>query len=152
MELACRPHVHANRFHQRVQRLTSGTAPSCQRGTIEIDAFASVDLLLPVERKVVGVLRDQHMGKQARTGKTAVDRPRGSWSLHDAVARIAASLRPHMKKHLEACTYVLQHLGHVFAQSTFLAAAVGAAVMVRHLRMDKILEGESEPKHTTRSS
>ncbi len=38
-----------------------------------------------------------------------------------------------MAQHLEAGANVLQHLGHIFAQLTEPAAAVGAGVMIRHV-------------------
>ena len=82
---------------------------------------------------MIGILRHQHMRQQPRPGKSAIDRPRRCRRLHDAVAGIAAQLRPHVAKHLEAGPHVLQHLGHIFAQFTETAAAVGAGVMTRHM-------------------
>jgi hypothetical protein len=42
--------------------------PVGHRRAVEFDAFARVDLRLAVERKVVGVLRNQHMRQQAGAG------------------------------------------------------------------------------------
>jgi hypothetical protein len=36
--------------------------PVRERRAVELDALAGVDLALAVEREVVGVLRDQHVG------------------------------------------------------------------------------------------
>ena len=40
--------------------------PISQRGAVEIDAFAGIDDGLAVQRRVVTILRDQHMRDQAR--------------------------------------------------------------------------------------
>jgi hypothetical protein len=41
-----------------------------------------------------------------------------------------------MAKYLEACSYILQHLGHVLAKLAKSAAAVRASFMARHMGVD----------------
>jgi hypothetical protein len=53
--------------------LVSGTADPIRQGrAIELDSLAGVDLALPVERQVVGVLADQDMSQQGFRGKPPV--------------------------------------------------------------------------------
>src|SRR5947199_46170 len=73
VELVCREDVLLHRFNERCQQITRSTDPSGERGAVEIEAFARVDLRLAIERLVVGVLGDQHMCEQAGTSKPAVD-------------------------------------------------------------------------------
>jgi len=85
---------------------------------------------------MVGILGDQHMREQTRSRQSAIDRPRWCGCLHDAVASIAAQLRTHMPDDLEAGPHVLQHLGDVFAELAEPATAVGASVVLWHVRMN----------------
>ncbi len=136
MQLACGKHVVAHSGYQRSQQLAGRANPAGQRGAIQIDAFAGVDFGLPVERLVVGVLRHQHMRQQPGSGKPSVDGPRRCRRMHDPVAGIAAQLRAHMAKHLEARPNILQHLGNIFAQLAEPAAAVGTRIVPRHVRVN----------------
>ena len=85
---------------------------------------------------MIGILRDQHMSEQPGPCKSAIDRPRGCWCLHDAVAGLAAQLRTHMANNLEAGPHVLQHLGGICAQLAHVATAIGAGIVLRHVRVD----------------
>lgn len=49
--------------------------PVGQRRAVEVQPFAVEDLALPVKRQMVGILADQHMGQQARTGAATFDGP-----------------------------------------------------------------------------
>jgi hypothetical protein len=126
----------ANSFNQRSQQLAGRAHPSGECRAIQVDAFASIDLRLPVERLMIGILRYQYMCEQTRSRKSAVDGARRCRGLHDAIAGIAAQLGPHMTKNLEAGPHVLQHLGHIFAQFAQPSTAVGARIVIRHVRVD----------------
>ena len=80
---------------------------------------------------MIRVLRHQHVRQQTRSRQPARDRPARRRCLHDALARRAAQLRPHMPDHLEARRHVLQHLGNIFAQRTQRAAAIGTDLLLR---------------------
>jgi hypothetical protein len=57
--------------------LSGGAADPIRQGrAIELDPLASVDLALPIERQVVGILADQDMGNQGLRGEPALDQPR----------------------------------------------------------------------------
>ena len=126
----------ANSFNQRSQKFAGCAHPSSECRAIQVDAFASIDLRLPVERLMIGILRYQYMCEQTRSREPTIDRPRWCRCLHDPVAGIAAQLGPHMTENLEAGPYVLQYLSHVFAQVAQTAAAVGAGLMGWPMRMD----------------
>ena len=75
VQLGGRQHVVAHGGYQGSQQLAGCADPAGQRGTVQVDAFAGVDVRLPVERLMIGILRDQHMGQQPRSGEPAVDGP-----------------------------------------------------------------------------
>ena len=54
----------AVQLDQRLQQLAALADPVGERGAIQIDAFAGVDLALPVQRQVIGILGHQHMREQ----------------------------------------------------------------------------------------
>ncbi len=126
----------ANGFNQQCEQIACGADPTGERGAVEVDALSAVDLRLPVERKRVGVLGDQHVGQKTGSGKAAIDGPGRRRSLHDPVAGIATQLRPHVPDHLEAGTDVLQHLGDIFAELAQSTAAVGASRMIGQMGVD----------------
>ena len=136
VKLACRHHMIAHCNHEWSEQLAGCADPSGQRRAVEVDAFASINLRLPVERKVVCILRYQHMRQQPWSGKPAIDGPRWRGRLHDPVAGIAAQLRANMADDLEAGTHPLQHLGDVFAELPQPATAVRAGVMVGQVGVD----------------
>lgn len=136
VQLARRHDVISNGIDQRGKQLAGCANPSGQRRAVEVHAFAGIDLRLPIKRQAVGVLRHQYMREQTWPGKSAINRPRRRWSLHDPVAGVTTQLRSHMADHLETGTNVLQHLGDIFAQFAQPAAAVGAKVIAGHVSVD----------------
>ena len=123
-----------NRVDQGREQLTGSTYPTCQRGALNLNSLASVDLRLAIERQMIAELRDQHVGQQPWSGKTAFDRTRRRRRFNHAVAPVAGELRPHMANDLEAIRDVLQLLGDIFAELAQLAAAVGTRVAVKSVR------------------
>lgn len=78
----------------RAEFIGGATHPISKGGAVKIDALAAVDLGLPVERQMVGVFSDQHMGDRCLGRHAARDQPRrcgGLWPLsmrwHDRPAR-----------------------------------------------------------------
>ena len=61
------------------------THPIGKGGTVEIDALAAVDLGLPVERQVIGILADQHMGDRGFGRHATRDQPRRGSCLCNAI-------------------------------------------------------------------
>jgi hypothetical protein len=83
---------------------------------------------------MVAVFRDEDMSQQARTSKTAFDRPRGCSRFDDAITAGAGELRPDVANNLEAVGDVLQLLGNIFAELAQLRAAIRAAITFVNLR------------------
>src|ERR1700731_36214 len=47
------------------EQLAGRSYPTCHRGAVKIDALASVDLCLAIQRAVIGIFCDEHMGQQS---------------------------------------------------------------------------------------
>src|SRR5437899_3752948 len=103
------------------------------RRAVQLYAFARINLCLPVPRKMVAVLRHQHMRQQSRSRHAARDRTGGRFRLHDFVAARASELRTHRADHFETCRNPFQNLRNIFAQRLHLATAVRTS---RFLRQD----------------
>jgi hypothetical protein len=76
--------------------------PIRHRRAVEVDAVAGIDRGLAVERQVVGVLGDEHMGEQRRARLATRDRQRRCRGLADGVAALAGKLGADMTNDLEA--------------------------------------------------
>jgi hypothetical protein len=112
--------------------------PVGQGGSIELDALPGVDLRLPVERQVIGVLGHQHLGDQRLGRNAAFDDPRRCRSLHDrALARTAAVARPAGDQDAEGGRHDIEALGHILADLVERAAAAGAGLV---LDIDDLLD------------
>lgn len=66
--------------------------PVGERGAVEGQTPAREDLALPVERKMVGILRDQDLCDQGLGGQAAGDQPRRGRRLHHALGAAAAGV------------------------------------------------------------
>src|SRR5271168_5366226 len=91
---------------QRSEQLAGGADPSGQRRSVEIKTLAGVDLRLSIQRKMIRILRDEHVGEQPRACEATIDGSRWRRCLHDPVAGIAAHLRTNMADDLEAGPHV----------------------------------------------
>ena len=66
--------------------------PIGKRGAVEVNALAAHDLRLPIERKMVGVFADQHMGDRSFRRQACLDQPSRGRGLDDAVGAGAARI------------------------------------------------------------
>ena len=112
----------ADRLGQGCQQRRRRSDPIGQGGTVEIDAFAGIDLGLAVQRQMVGILGHQHMGEQSRARPPALDRQGRHRRLHDRFTQAADDLGADMPDDLELGD-ALQHLGLVLAEPAQLSAA-----------------------------
>ncbi len=120
--------VPADRLGQRLQKGRTLAHPLGERRAVQVDAVALEDLALTVERKVVAVLADEHMGEQAGPRPAALDGTARQRRLREGLAPPASEARAHDAGHDEAAGHVLQLLGDVLADPTQSAAACGAIV------------------------
>jgi hypothetical protein len=75
---------------------------------------------------MVGILRDQNVRKQPRSGQSALDRTRRRRRLHDALTRRAGELRAHVLDHPEARRHVFENVGEILADLAHRRAAIRA--------------------------
>lgn len=85
--------------------------------SVEIDPLTLEDLALAIERQVISVLRHQHMGQQAWTGSTTLDRARWQRRLDDPLAAGAGHPRTHEAVHNEAAGHIVELFGDVVAET-----------------------------------
>src|ERR1700749_1906889 len=76
------------------------------------------------------------MGEQIRGGQTTLDRPRRSRRLDNAITIAASELGADVAYHLIRCRDALQLFGDIFAELPQLAAAIGTALVLGHVRDD----------------
>ena len=87
--------VPADRLGQRLQQRGALAHPAGQRRAVEVDALALEDLALAVERKMVGVLRDEDVGEKTRPRAPALDRARRQRRLGERFAAPTGEAGPH---------------------------------------------------------
>jgi site-specific DNA recombinase len=68
-------HLGEHQFVERLQQIGRGSHPVGERRTQQFDALAGEHRLLPVQRKVVAVLRCDDVREESGTGQPLVDRP-----------------------------------------------------------------------------
>ena len=78
--------VALERVDQGAEERGRAPDPVGQGGAGKVDALASIDARLAVERQMVGVFGHQHMGEQPRTGSAALDGHGRQRRLHYALA------------------------------------------------------------------
>ena len=100
----------------RPQEPGGAADPVGQRRAIEIDALPGVDLGLAIERQVIGVFGDQHLGDRRLGRQAALDQPRRRGRLHDNVlASPAGIFGPAHDEHAELRRHDVEPLAHVLA-------------------------------------
>ena len=115
-----------NGIRQGFQQRGGFANPIGQCGTIEVNAFASKNLALPVERQMIRILRDQHMSEQVRSRPAAFNGTRGQRRLMDRLAAGTGQLEPHNTVHPKLAGDVFQFFGHILAEPLEFAAAATA--------------------------
>jgi hypothetical protein len=118
--------VARERLDQRIKERRRPTDAVSERRALQGHPLAGVDLRLPIQRQVIGVLGHQDVRQEPRTGNAACDRPAWRRFLDDLLAARAGELRTHVPDHLEARRDVFQDFGDVLADLLHRPAAVGA--------------------------
>jgi hypothetical protein len=109
---------------QRLQPPGTPADPVGERRTVEADPLAGVDLDLPIEGKVIGVLGDDDVGDQCLGRQAAFDQPGWGRRLHHrAGAGSAGVLGPANYQDPELGRHHIQPLGDVLADLVHLAGA-----------------------------
>ena len=97
----------------------------CSSDLVDLDTMSGEDLGLSVERCVIAVFADQHMGQQCGARQSLGDRSFRCWGLMDRPARAAAVLRPADAQHAQACRHEVEHLADALTDRMKSAAATG---------------------------
>lgn len=101
--------------------------PVGERRAVEVHALAGIDLGLAVERKMVGILRHQHMGDGRFGRDAALDEARQSRRLHhDLFAGSAGVFRAARDDDAELGRHDVEALGTILAHDVQRTAAAGA--------------------------
>ncbi len=119
------------RVHQGTHRRGRPPDPAGERRALQLDAVAGVDRALPVERRVVGVLRRQRARERARRRAAAADGQARRRRPGDPLAAPARPAGADAADHAEPARRVVEDLGHVLAGAPQRAAAGGARADVR---------------------
>ena len=119
---------------QRSQQRRRTADPIGERGAVEIDALAAIDLRLPIQRTVISVFADKHVGDKVFGWDAGFDHTRWRRSLHDRVfAGPAGIFRPARDDDFELGRRHVEPLGAVLAHDMHGAATARAS---RALRLD----------------
>jgi hypothetical protein len=113
---------------QRLQPPAGAANPVGERRAVQLDAMAREDLRLAIERLVIAIFADQHMGEQAGTGETLRDRPFGRRRLVDGAAGPTA--RPADTDDAQSSRYPVEHLRDGLADGMDGAAAIRTSVTI----------------------
>jgi hypothetical protein len=125
-ELARSEQLFAHQGPDRLQLGGGVAGPVGQGGAVDLDVLALQALGLTVERGVVGVLGDQHLGHHPLGGQTALDQPRRRRGLDDpALAGAAGVLRATGDQDLILRGHDVEALGDIFADHMHGAGAAG---------------------------
>lgn len=73
MQLACRHHVAAQRFHQRLKKARTAADPIGQGRALQFYILTRIDLALLIQRKMIAVLTHQNVRQQPRPGHAQSD-------------------------------------------------------------------------------
>src|SRR3954452_8405949 len=94
-----------------------GTADPIRHGrTIEYDALAGVDLRLPVQREMIGILRYKNLCDRRIGWHATFDQPCGRRRLHNTVfTRSASVFGPAYDQPPELCRHDVEPLAHILA-------------------------------------
>ncbi len=101
--------------------------PIGQHRAAQVDPGPGIDLRLTVERQVVGILGDQHMGEQRLGGQCAFEQVCGCRGLHNGAGASAAGIfRPNGHDNPELSGGDVEPLTAVFPDPSHLPAAARA--------------------------
>ena len=130
-------------IHHRGQMKRRLAHPAGKRGAVQVHARAGVDLRLTVQRKMIAVLGNEHLGQRPLGRQSAGDEVRRRGGLdHAGLAGAAGVLRAHRDDDPQLRRHDVQPLGAVLADADHLAAPAGA---LRAVRFDDVFDAFQAP-------
>lgn len=121
-----RPDQFADMLGQRLQQCRRAPNPVAERGAVQINPFAGVDLGLPLKRQVITIFADQHVRHEAGSGSPALDQARWQWGLGESFTAGAGHAGADEAAHNEVTWDIIQLLGDILAHLAQGAAASSA--------------------------
>jgi hypothetical protein len=120
----------------------------CQRGVVEVDALAGVDLGLAIQRQMIGILQ---LGNGGFRRQPTLDQPRWRRGLHDAILACAASVfRPDRDQHPEPRRHDIQPFALVFAAAADIV--IDGGLNPRQMRRQRAAIGPPLPVPACRAA
>ena len=115
---------------QRMDQVGTLAHPAAQGLARQLHALTPVDAFLPIQGKMVGVLRDRHLGQQARPRPSLVDRRSRLVGRHHRAPFPTGVLLTGFLDHMKGGRDVLQPLARLLADVLQLAPAFGTVSFV----------------------
>src|SRR3546814_9058336 len=109
--------------------------PVAQGAFADLHAFPSIDLRLPIQGKMVLVLRGHDVRKQRRTRIAAGNGATYRRCLHHAITTGTGKARSNVTHDVEADANEFQHLADLFTQPLPSTATVGPLCVVRQMSL-----------------
>ena len=106
----------------------SAADPTRQRRTRQVDAMTGEDLRLPIERGVIAVFGDQHLGDKARGCQAICDQPLRRRRLHHVFAGAAGVLRTQDTQHPKLRRNPVEHLADALTYGVNRSSAAGTSI------------------------
>ena len=123
-------HVLAQAFVQCLEPPAGAANPSGKCRAREIDAMTGKDLRLPIERRMIAIFADQHLGEQRRRCQAAGDYPLRSRRLHHSLAGPAGVFGTSGADHAQLRRNPIQHLAHALSDHMQGPATAGASHVI----------------------
>ncbi len=120
---------------QRLQPPAGAADPACQGRPLDRGAVPSEDLGLSIERRVVAVLADQHLGDEPRRSQALGDRTVGCRRLMNRAAGAAAILGATDAHHAKLSRNPVEHFARGLADRVKVAATARALIAL-HVEHD----------------
>ncbi len=130
-------------IHHRGQMKRRLAHPAGKRGAVQVHARAGVDLRLTVQRKMIAVLGNEHLGQRPLGRQSAGDEVRRRGGLdHAGLAGAAGVLRAHRDDDPQLRRHDVQPLGAVLADAHHVPAPAGT---LRAVRFDDVFDPFQAP-------
>lgn len=112
--------------------------PVCKGGAIQLDALAGINLRLPIERQMIGILGHQHLSDQGLGGNAAFDDTSRCRGLDDRTLTGAAAIaRPTGNQNTERGWHNIKAFGYVLTDLVQSSATAWAGLIIY---IDKLLD------------
>jgi len=139
LQIRRRRHLSPQLFADRRERRRDVGDPATQGAARQVDALAQEAPFEPIQREVVDVLGDDHMGEQAFPRQRFLDRLRGRGRLDDPHVTVRAGVfEPRGFDDAQARRDILEFLGDRLADARLQVAARATLVGLGNVDLDAV--------------